>query len=50
LLLKYKPTGNAVFDLEIVSIMLANDIREIATKNLADFEHIEEIQLFKFGE
>ena len=45
LLDKYKPKGNKVFDIEIVSIMLANKINKIATLNKKDFENIKEIIL-----
>ena len=31
LLKKYKPVGNRVFDFEVVSIMLINNINELAT-------------------
>lgn len=44
----YRPIGNKVFDLEIVSIMLANNIHQIATFNNKDFEAIKEISTFKF--
>ncbi len=44
----YKPSGNRFYDIEIVSIMLANNIREIATINKKDFQHIKEISLFEF--
>lgn len=42
---KYAPKGNRVFDLEIVSIMLANKIHKIATLNQKDFITIDEVQL-----
>ncbi|MEK7256265.1 MAG: PIN domain-containing protein [Bacteroidota bacterium] len=45
---KYLPTGNRVFDVEIVSVMLANGIKEIATVNTSDFQAITEIHLFPF--
>ena len=45
LIQKYQPRGNLVFDLEIVSIALANQITLIATANLTDFKHISEITL-----
>lgn len=43
LLQKYQPKGNRVFDLEIVSVAVANQIPEIATVNLKDFSGITEI-------
>jgi len=48
LLVKYEPKGNQVFDMEMVSVMLANNIMGIATINKKDFEHISEIRLFDF--
>ena len=45
LLNKYKPRRNRVFDIEIVSIMLANNIDKIATVNIKDFKDINEISL-----
>ncbi len=47
LIQKYKPKGNQIFDMEIVSIMLANDISHIATFNKKDFIHITEIQILE---
>ncbi len=46
LLERYQPVGNRVYDMEIVSIMLAHSITEIATVNTKDFELIKEISLF----
>ena len=43
LLQKYQPKGNLVFDLEIVSIALENQVSEIATVNAKDLEGISEI-------
>jgi len=43
LLQKYQPKGNRVFDLEIVSVAVANQIPEIATVNVKDFAGITEI-------
>jgi len=45
LLEKYKPIGNRVFDIELVSIMLLNNINRIATLNHKDFEHIDEVSI-----
>jgi len=42
---KYFPTGNRVYDLEIVSVMLANDVKYLATFNTKDFDNIKEISL-----
>jgi predicted nucleic acid-binding protein len=47
LLEKYNPKGNRVFDMEIVSIMLANGINKIATFNTKDFVDIDEIELLE---
>lgn len=48
LLQKYQPRGNRVFDIEIVSIALANGIHTIATINEKDFWQITEISLHQF--
>ncbi len=48
LILKYKPSGNRVFDIEIVSIMLSSGLAEIATLNHKDFLLVTEINLFRF--
>jgi len=45
MLQKYKPKGLKIHDFEIVSIVLANEINQIATFNIKDFESIEEISL-----
>ncbi len=45
LLKKYKPKGNRVYDIEIVSIMLANNIKRVATFNVDDFKNIDEIEI-----
>ena len=42
---KYKPRGNRVFDIEIVSIFLSNNISTLATINTEDFKNISEIML-----
>jgi len=44
---KYYPSGNRIYDLEIVSVMLANDIEHLATFNPKDFEYIKEISIYK---
>jgi len=44
---KYQPKGNQVYDLEIVSVMLANGIDTIFTFNKKDFTKIEEIQILE---
>ena len=48
LIQKYQPIGNRVYDLEIVSIMLDNNLVDIATVNQKDFIHITEVRLFEF--
>jgi len=45
LVIKYKPIGNKIFDIEIVSIMLSNGIDTIATINKSDFENITEVKI-----
>lgn len=45
LIQQYEPKGNQVFDIEIVSIMLANEIKLIATFNRKDFIDISEIEM-----
>lgn len=45
---KYKPRGNRIFDIEIVSVMLANDVKNLATFNIDDFKNITEINLLPF--
>ncbi len=45
LIKKYKPRGNRIFDIEIVSVMLANDVKNLATFNIDDFKNITEINL-----
>jgi hypothetical protein len=42
---KYKPVGNRVFDIEIVSIMLSKKIKNLYSINVRDFNDIEEINL-----
>lgn len=44
----YKPQKNRVYDIEIVSIFLAEGISEIASLNYDDFKNIKEITLFDF--
>jgi predicted nucleic acid-binding protein len=48
LLIKYKPIGNRVFDLEVASVMMNNQIEFLATINSKDFEQINEIKLYIF--
>lgn len=48
LIKKYQPVGKQVYDIEIVSMMLNNDLIDIATFNRKDFIHITEIRLFNF--
>lgn len=45
---KYKPRGNRIFDIEIVSVMLANEVKNLATFNIDDFKNITEINLLPF--
>ena len=47
LIKQYQPKGNQVFDVEIVSIMLDNNINHIATFNQKDFIRITEVQIIK---
>ena len=42
---KYKPEGNRIYDIEIVSIMLSNEIKKIATINKKDFTASNEIDI-----
>ena len=44
---KYKPVGNRVFDIEIVSIMLSKKLEYLFSFNLTDFEKIAEIKLLE---
>lgn len=45
LLKQYRPIGNRVYDIEIVSIMLDNEIEHIATFNQKDYIDIGEIKI-----
>lgn len=45
LIFKYKPQGNKVHDIEIVTIMISNGISSIATFNIKDFSGIEGIEI-----
>ncbi len=47
LIRKYKPRGNRVYDIEIISIMLANDLKKVATANIGDFKNIDEIEVIE---
>jgi predicted nucleic acid-binding protein len=49
LIQKYKPQGNRVYDTEIVSIMLANNLKSIVTANTSDFKSIDEIQIIEIN-
>lgn len=44
LLRKYQITGLQIHDLEIASIVLANDVSTLVTFNIADFHFIDSIQ------
>jgi len=46
LIQQYQPKGNQVFDVEIVSIMLDNNLNHIATFNQKDFVNITEVYIF----
>jgi predicted nucleic acid-binding protein len=50
LIQKYKPKGNQVYDTEIVSIMLANNLKSIATANISDFKEFNEVKIFEIKE
>jgi len=45
LIIKYNPRGLWIHDVEIASIAIANGISRIATKNVADFGPIKEIEV-----
>lgn len=45
LLIKHKPSGNRVYDIEIASVMISNDIHKIATFNVNDYNEIDEIEI-----
>ena len=45
LIAKYKPRGNRAYDYEIISVMLANNIKKIVTVNVDDFKKIKEIEI-----
>ncbi len=47
LLQKYNPIGNQVYDTEIVSIMLAHDLKNIATANIGDFKDFSEVEILE---
>jgi predicted nucleic acid-binding protein len=47
LLVKYKPKGNKIHDLEIVSLAITNKIDEIKTFNEKDFKEIGEINIVR---
>jgi predicted nucleic acid-binding protein len=46
LIQKYQPKGNQVYDIEIASMMLAHDIKSIATANTKDFINVTEIEIY----
>lgn len=46
LLNKYNPKGNRVYDIEIVSIMPAHGVKQVATFNISDFSNLSEISIF----
>ena len=45
LLQKYQPTGNRVYDMEIVSVAIVHQIPEVAKVNVKDFSGISEIKV-----
>jgi len=47
LLEKYRPKGNRIYDIEIVSVMASYKIPLLGTFNLKDFTHIDEIDIYK---
>ncbi|MGH2643995.1 MAG: type II toxin-antitoxin system VapC family toxin [Chitinophagaceae bacterium] len=49
LIQQYQPKGNQVYDIEIVSIMMAHHIKYIATFNHKDSKNIQEIQILDIG-
>lgn len=49
LICQYKPKGNRVYYIEIVSLMLAYNIQLIATANIEDFKNIREINLIEIN-
>ena len=44
---KYQPIGYQVYDIEIVSIMLDNGLKDIATFNRKDFININEVRIIE---
>jgi len=48
LVLKHKPHGNVAYDFEIVSIMMANEIKTLVTINKKDFQQITGIEIISF--
>jgi len=47
LIQKYEPRGNRVFDLEIASVGIANQVLTIATANISDFQAINELNILE---
>jgi predicted nucleic acid-binding protein len=47
LLKTVNPKGNRVYDVEVASIMINNEINEIATVNEKDFSGIKKISIYK---
>ena len=45
LIYKYNPSGLWIHDLEIISMAMEYEIFKIATKNVQDFEKVEEIEI-----
>lgn len=47
LLKQYNPRGKKIHDFEIAAIALAHGVQQIATFNIHDFQHLNEIKLVK---
>jgi hypothetical protein len=45
LIKKYNPHGNRVYDIEVVSLMLASELIKVATVNIDDFKNVTEIEV-----
>ena len=47
LIKRYNPSGHLIHDFEIISITLANSIKDLATLNVKDYSQISEIVVHK---
>ena len=45
---KYNPKGNRIYDIEVASILISNNILKIATVNVDDFNNIDEVEIIPF--